>query len=80
MTPMTNSLIRTQEAEADVLGLNASRPPDGFANVAMQLSEYRRIHPGSWEEIAFFDHPSGWNRVRMAKNWKKENADGSPTP
>jgi len=73
MTPMTNTLVRTQEAEADMFGLNASRQPDGFASVAMQLSEYRKIHPGKWEEILFFDHPSGWNRVQMAMRWKKEN-------
>ena len=75
MTPMTNSLIRTQEAEADIFGLNASHQPDGFANTAMQLSEYRKIHPGKWEEIFFFDHPSGWNRVHMAMAWKKEHLD-----
>jgi len=46
----------------------------------MQLSEYRKLHPAKWEEIVFFDHPSGWNRVRMAMNWKKENVDGSQTP
>ena len=73
MTPVTNSLIRTQESEADIFGLNASRQPDGFANVAMQLSEYRKIHPGTWEEIFCFDHPSGWNRVHMAMAWKKEH-------
>ena len=73
MTPMTNSLIRTQEAEADIFGLNASGQPDGFAGVAMQLSEYRKIHPGKWEEIVFYDHPSGWNRVHMAMAWKKEH-------
>jgi STE24 endopeptidase len=73
LTPVNNSLVRTQEAEADIFGLNASYEPDGFANVAMQLSEYRKIHPGKWEEILFFDHPSGWNRVHMAMAWKKEH-------
>ena len=73
MTPVSNTLIRTQEAEADIFGLNAARQPDGFASVAMQLSEYRKIHPGKWEEIVFFDHPSGWNRARMAMAWKKEH-------
>jgi STE24 endopeptidase len=73
MTPVTNSLTRTQEAEADIFGINASRQPDGFAAVAMQLSEYRKIHPGYWEEIIFFDHPSGWNRAHMAMAWKKEH-------
>jgi STE24 endopeptidase len=73
LTPVSNSLIRTQEAEADIFGLNASGQPDGFASVAMQLSEYRKIHPGKWEEIIFYDHPSGFNRVHMAMAWKKEH-------
>lgn len=73
MTPIDNSIVRIQEAEADIFGLNASRQPDGFANTAMQLSDYRKIHPGKWEEIVFFDHPSGWNRVHMAMAWKKEH-------
>jgi STE24 endopeptidase len=73
LTPVNNSLTRTQEAEADIFGINASRQPDGFASAAMQLSEYRKIHPGKWEEIVLFDHPSGWNRVRMAMAWKKEH-------
>ena len=80
LTPINNSIVRTQEAEADIFGLNASRQPDGFANVAMQLSEYRKIHPGKWEEIFFFDHPSGWNRVHMAMAWTKENGSTSRNP
>jgi len=80
LTPVNNSLIRSQEAEADIFGINASRQPDGFANVAMQLSEYRKIHPGKWEEIFFFDHPSGWNRVHMAMAWKKEHLEEITRP
>ena len=41
----------------------------------MQLSEYRKIHPGYWEEIILFDHPSGWNRAHMAMAWKKEHGN-----
>jgi len=80
MTPIDNSIIRIQEEEADIFGLNASGQPDGFASVAMQLSEYRKIHPGKWEEIVFFDHPSGWNRVHMAMTWKKERLIASSNP
>lgn len=61
--------------EADVFGLNAAREPDGFASVAMKLSEYRKISPGYWEEIIFFDHPSGRTRVHTAMKWKAENLD-----
>ena len=72
-TPVINSIIRVNEVEADVFGLNAAREPDGFAEVAMMLSEYRKIQPGKWEEIIFFDHPSGYNRVLMSMRWKAAN-------
>lgn len=72
-TPITNSLIRSNESEADAFGLNAAREPDGFAAVAMKLSEYRKIEPGPVEEALFFDHPSGATRVRKAMQWKKDH-------
>jgi len=40
-------------------GLDAAREPDGFASIAMKLSEYRKIEPTPLEEAVFFDHPSG---------------------
>ena len=74
-TPAINSLIRINESEADRFGLNAAREPDGFAKVAMRLSEYRKIEPGPVEEMLFFDHPSGATRVRMAMQWKAEHVE-----
>lgn len=73
VTPLTNSIIRINEAEADIFGLNAARQPDGFSEAILGLSEYRKMHPGYWEEIIFFDHPSGYNRIYMSMQWKKEN-------
>jgi STE24 endopeptidase len=73
LTPVTNSIIRSNEAEADRFGIAVSAQADGFAAVAMQLSEYRKISPGYWEEILFYDHPSGANRVRAAMEWKAEH-------
>jgi STE24 endopeptidase len=75
MTPVTNTITRTTEAEADAFGLNAARQPDGFAQAALHLSEYRKMQPGKWEEIIFFDHPSGWHRIYRAMVWKAENID-----
>ena len=72
MTPVVNTIIRTNEAEADIFGLNAAREPDGFAEVALLLSEYRKLAPGPWEERLMFDHPSGKNRILMAMRWKAE--------
>jgi len=73
MTPVTNTMIRTQEVEADIFGLNAARQPDGEAEVDLKLGEYRKLKPGPVEEFIFFDHPSGYSRILMAMRWKAEN-------
>jgi STE24 endopeptidase len=70
LTPINNSNTRTIEREADAFGVNTSREPDGFAAVSLKLGEYRKLDPGKWEEIIFFDHPSGRARIRMAMDWK----------
>jgi STE24 endopeptidase len=75
MTPIFNTVSRTTEAEADIFGINASRQPDGMAEAALQLGEYRKLHPGPVEEFVFFDHPSGYNRILMAMRWKAEHLD-----
>ena len=72
-TPLNNTLTRTQEAEADAFGMNAARQPDGFAQAAIHLAEYRKMEPGKWEEILFYDHPSGWHRIHRAMVWKAEH-------
>ncbi len=72
-TPIDNTFTRTQEHEADMYGLNTSRQPDGFAQAAIHLGEYRKMSPGPVEEWIFFDHPSGHNRIYDAMRWKAEN-------
>jgi len=73
ITPIMNTYIRTEEHEADMYGLNTSRQPDGFAQAAIHLGEYRKMSPGPVEEWVFFDHPSGRNRIYDAMRWKAEN-------
>ena len=72
-TPAMNTLVRVQEFEADVFGLNTARQPDGFAEDALLLGEYRKLEPGPMEEFIFFDHPSGRTRIYSAMRWKAEN-------
>ncbi len=75
LTPVQNTIIRTMEAEADNYGVNASRQPDGFAQAALHLSEYRKMTPGPLEEWIFYDHPSGYNRIHRCMVWKAEHID-----
>jgi STE24 endopeptidase len=76
LTPLTNTLTRTQEMQADIFGLNLARRPDAFATVALKLSNYRKLEPGPWEEFVFYDHPSGRTRIFTAMRWKAENLAG----
>jgi STE24 endopeptidase len=75
LTPVLNTESRMHEKEADMFGLNAARQPDGFAQAAIHLSEYRKMRPGKWEERIFFDHPSGYDRIHSSMVWKGENLE-----
>jgi STE24 endopeptidase len=77
LMPARNTIIRSVEAEADAFGLNAAREPEGFAMSAMRLSTYRKLKPGPLEEFVFYDHPSGYERVRRSMLWRRENLQDS---
>lgn len=70
-TPITNTLIRTQEIEADRFGLNLAREPHGEAEVDLKLTEYRKPDPTALEEFIFFDHPSTRFRIHDAMRWRE---------
>jgi STE24 endopeptidase len=70
--PVLNTIIRTNELEADVFGLNAARQPEGFAEATLKLGEYRKLDPAPWEERLMYDHPSGRTRIFAAMTWKAE--------
>jgi STE24 endopeptidase len=75
LTPVANTFIRTNEAEADVFGLNVAREPDAWAQVVVRLSEYRKLDPTPLEELLLYDHPSGRSRIEMGMRWKAEHLD-----
>ena len=70
-TPITNTLIRTQEVEADRFGLNLARDPHGAAEVDLKLTEYRKPDPTPLEEFIFLDHPSTRFRIHDAMRWRE---------
>ena len=79
LTPVTNTISRTMEFEADMYGLNAAQQPDAEANVDMMLGEYRKLDPGPVEEFIFYDHPSGRTRITAAMRWKAEHPQSTST-
>ncbi len=56
-TPITNTMTRSQEAEADMYGLNASRQPDGFAAAMLKLGQYRKMEPDPVERVCLLRPP-----------------------
>jgi len=75
LTPVLNTIVRVQEYEADLYGINASAQPDGFAQVALKLGDYRKLDPGRVEELVLYDHPSGRTRILAAMRWKAEHPE-----
>lgn len=69
-TPITSSLIRVAETDADRFSLARFNEPDGLAKALVKTIEYRAATPSKLEEVLFYDHPSVGSRVRMAMDWK----------
>ena len=57
-TPIGNTFTRTQEFEADIFGINASRQPDGEAEVDVLLGEYPTRYCLSISDIRLFTSQS----------------------
>ena len=70
-TPVFNTMVRTEEIEADRFGLNLAREPHGMADAALDVVEYRKADPSAFEEFVFFDHPSARNRIHGAMRWRQ---------
>lgn len=68
--PITNSLIREVESDADHYSLVNFNEPDGLAKALVKTIEYRAATPGKLEEILFYDHPAVGVRIRRAMDWK----------
>jgi STE24 endopeptidase len=68
--PVSNTLSRVDEAEADRYSLRTVNLPDALASALVKTAEYRNPRPGAVEELIFYTHPSVESRVRTAMRWK----------
>ncbi len=75
-TPVTSTLTRWIEADADSFSLRVANEPDGLAKALVQTIEYRASSPSNLEEFLFYDHPSVEHRVRKAMDWKAAHPPG----
>lgn len=69
-SPLTNSITRIAESDADVYSLEHANEPDGMAAALVKTIEYRAASPSRLEEILFYDHPAVSVRIRRCMNWK----------
>ena len=68
--PVSNTLSRMNETEADHYSYEMVNLPDGMASALVKTAEYRDPRPGTLEEWLFYTHPSVERRVRAAMEWK----------
>ncbi|MFN9498817.1 MAG: M48 family metallopeptidase [Erythrobacteraceae bacterium] len=69
-TPLTNSITRIGETEADIYSLQTVNEPDALASALVKTAEYRYPRPSALEEALFYTHPSVEKRVLMGMEWK----------
>ena len=68
--PVSNTLSRVDEAEADRYSLRTVNLPDALASALVKTAEYRNPRPNAVEEVVFYTHPSVESRVLNAMEWK----------
>jgi STE24 endopeptidase len=73
ITPLTNTLTRVGETEADRYSLETVNEPDALATALVKTAEYRYPRPGALQEALFYTHPSVEKRALMAMEWKAKN-------
>jgi STE24 endopeptidase len=73
--PVSNSIARHQEAEADMFGINASQQPLGLAEFMIRDADARQLDPPPVVEMWFFNHPSARNRIFAAMRWRAEHLE-----
>jgi STE24 endopeptidase len=73
ITPLTNTLTRVGEVEADQYSLRTVNEPDALATALVKTAEYRYPRPNALQEALFYTHPSVEKRALMAMEWKAKN-------
>jgi STE24 endopeptidase len=71
--PLDSAFSRRHEAEADWASLNATRDPRAMEGLFVNFTRKALADPDppGWWHVLFDDHPSGQERVQMARAWKE---------
>jgi STE24 endopeptidase len=78
VTPLTNTLTRVGETEADIYSLETVNEPDALASALVKTAEYRYPRPSALEEALFYTHPSVEKRALRAMEWKAAHPKPAP--
>ncbi|GAA5054228.1 M48 family metallopeptidase [Erythrobacter westpacificensis] len=71
--PITNTMTRVGEREADAYSLTHVGLPDALSGALIKTAEYRYPLAGPVEEALLYTHPTVENRIRAAMEWKAAN-------
>jgi STE24 endopeptidase len=74
--PVTNTLTRVGESEADAYSLRTVGEPDALSSALVKTAEYRYPRPNPVQEAILYTHPSVERRVRRAMEWKAKQLAG----
>ncbi|MFM7350011.1 MAG: M48 family metalloprotease [Erythrobacter sp.] len=80
VTPLTNTLTRVGETEADIYSLRTVNEPDALATALVKTAEYRYPRPSPLQEMLFYTHPSVEKRALMAMEWKRAHPKPPAAP
>jgi STE24 endopeptidase len=69
--PLQSAVSRRNEAEADWAALNTTRNPAAFEALFRHFADTGLADPDppGWFHVMFEDHPSGLERIEMARAW-----------
>ncbi|GAA4230108.1 M48 family metallopeptidase [Actinomadura meridiana] len=80
--PVQNLVSRRIEARADAHALNLTRDPSTFVSMQHELSvrNISDLKPDALEYLLWMTHPSGPDRIAMARNWARMHHVPEPPP
>jgi STE24 endopeptidase len=75
-TPLQSASSRRYEAEADWAALEATRDPHAMESLARRFTAEGLADPDppGWFSAVFDTHPSGLDRIAMARAWARDHA------
>ncbi|MFB4307905.1 M48 family metallopeptidase [Actinomadura sp. GTD37] len=80
--PVQNLVSRRVEARADAHALHLTRDPSTFVSMQHELSvrNISDLSPDALEYLLWMSHPSGPDRIAMARDWARMNGAEVPPP